>query len=140
MNIWGDKTVSFFDIWSIEHLVSGITLGSVIILLQARYKNRIIENDKLVYYISVAFLACLWEVVEHYLEAGLINDQVTYWFQGVEFWGNRILTDPLLVILGSYLNLRYNFLARYAQCFSITWLIVHIFVFPHCMYLQEILF
>lgn len=155
MKIFGDKTVAFFDIWSIEHFVSGITLGSVIILIFGALKlqdkndhkfnhdnNNLYQSDnkfdhKLLYFVLVAFLAYLWETVEHYLESGLLNNHVTYWFQGVEFWGNRILTDPWLVVLGSFIYLKYNYLGKYARYFSATWLYFHVFVFPHCMYLQD---
>jgi len=136
--IWGDKTLAYFDIWSIEHLVSGITLGSLIIFIYD--KLNIKEKDanyKWLYYISVIFVAYLWESLEHYLESGLINETVTFWFQGVEFWGNRLITDPLLLILGSFLYLRYNQLVKFSRIFSGVWLISHIFIFPHSMYIQE---
>lgn len=140
MEIWGDKTVSLFDVWSIEHFISGITIGSLLILIFNKFKLQNRSDYKLLYYVTIFFLAYLWEVVEHYLEDGVMNEAVTYWFQGVEFWGNRIITDPLLVVLGSYVGLKYNFLSRYAQCFSAAWLGVHVFIFPHCMYLQHLIF
>ena len=136
--IWGDKTLAYFDIWSIEHLVSGITLGSLIIFIYDKLSIKEKDaNYKWLYYISVIFVAYLWESLEHYLETGLINETVTFWFQGVEFWGNRLITDPLLLILGSFLYLRYNQLVKFARLFSGAWLISHIFIFPHSMYLQE---
>lgn len=140
MYIWGDKTVSLFDVWSIEHFISGITIGSLLILIFNKFKLQNRSDYKLLYYVTIFFLAYLWEVVEHYLEDGVMNEAVTYWFQGVEFWGNRIFTDPLLVALGAYVGLKYNFLSRYAQCFSAIWLGVHVFIFPHCMYLQHLIF
>ena len=137
MHIWGDKTLAFFDVWSIEHIVSGITLGSLMFFIHDKLKLRDNKEYKLFYYLSIAFVAYLWETIEHYLETGLINDQVTFWFRGVEFWGNRIITDPILAILGAFLYWKYNALGRYAQCFSAICLFFHIFIFPHSMYLQD---
>ena len=52
-------------------------------------------------------LAYLWEALEHYLEAGLAGAAVTYWFQGVEYWPNRLLSDPLMLVIGYWIAGRY---------------------------------
>lgn len=65
---------------------------------------------------------------------------VMYWFQWVEFYWNRIVTDPLLMVFWYVIIKRYPMVVPYARLFSLTWLWVHIFVFPHSMYLQDIIF
>ncbi len=141
MEFFGDKTSSLFDLWSIEHFLTGISIGA---LVHFFHNGRISERDhKYICIIFVLFLAYLWEVIEFYLEAGYSNiEAVTYWFQGVEFWGNRIITDPMMVLLGHLVAVRYNTkgVIWSARFLSFTWLFVHVFVFPHCMYLQELLF
>ena len=81
----------------------------------------------------------MWESIEHYLEAGLAGYTVEYWFQGVEFWPNRLLADPLMLIIGYMIAKRYPGFVNPARVLSLLWLFVHLFVFPHSMYLHEIL-
>ena len=61
-----------------------------------------------------------------------------YWFQGVEFWANRLISDPLLTVIGYYISKKYSFFVTPARIISLLWLLVHIFLFPHSMYLHEI--
>ncbi len=138
MHLWGEKTEAFIDVWSIEHFASGIGVGYLVIFILSKLKYKENNKDyKLMFYMMVILTAYLWEVIEHYLETGAINDHITFWFQGVEFWGNRIIADPLLMLLGATCYLKYNFLSKYAQVFSITWIFSHVFIFPHSMYLQD---
>jgi len=140
MEIWGLKTLALFDWWSLEHLLSGISLGTAVFIFHQK-KNISCKKLKQHFDIyAVLLLAYMWEVIEHYLETGLLGGGVENWLHGVEFFGNRFITDPLLVLVGYFLAVRYPFLVIPARIFSIIWLIVHIFIFPHSMYLHEILF
>jgi hypothetical protein len=134
MKIWGLKTVALFDVWSFEHLIGGITVGAIIIFfLKQNPKNKILKP------IIFLFLAYFWEFIEYNLELGVSHiNVVTYWFQGVEFWGNRLITDPMLGLIGYFIALNYKRYINFAKIISISWYIVHIFIFPHCMYLQLI--
>ncbi len=87
--------------------------------------------------IGVLFLAYLWETIEHYLETGVAGKAVEYWFQGVEYWPNRIIFDPLALVIGYLIAKKYPGLVIPARICSLIWLSVHIFIFPHSMYLQE---
>jgi len=87
---------------------------------------------------GVLFLAYVWETVEHYLELGLAGAKVEYWFQGSEFWANRIISDPLMLVLGYLIAKRYPKLVNPARVLSLLWIIVHIFFFPHSMWLHHI--
>jgi len=89
--------------------------------------------------IFVLLMAFAWEALEHYLEIGLLGLKVEYWFQGVEFWANRIFSDPLVTVFGYYVAKKNMHLVTPARLISLIWLLVHIFVFPHSMYLHEIL-
>jgi hypothetical protein len=88
-------------------------------------------------------IALLWENVEHYVEAGVlsgaIGERITYWFQGVEHWSNRLVADNLMVIFGWFIYTRQNKLFWFARIFSTLWMFVHIFIFPHSMYLQSLI-
>ena len=130
--LWGDKTLAFFDVWSIEHFISGINLYCLSVIL--RRKIHVLNIAGWI----VAF--CFgWEMLEHYLETGLAGNTVTNWFQGVEFWGNRMVTDPLLIFGGAMAAHHYHRLHLPAKIASALWLILHIFIFPDSMYLQRFL-
>lgn len=136
MQLWGLKTISALDVWSIEHVLTGITIGSLVAWssrLDKPSDHTLVQRLELY---KLLFIAYLWECIEHYLEEGLAGYAVAQWFQGVEHWSNRLITDPLCVLLGYMLYKRYTWLRVPARIFSCLWLIVHIFVFPHSMYLH----
>jgi hypothetical protein len=83
-------------------------------------------------------LTYCWETLEHYLETGLLGAGVMYWFQGVEFWANRMITDPLMNLAGAWVVRRAMYIVKGVRLFIFIWLIIHIFVFPHSMYLHEV--
>lgn len=146
--IWGVKTEAMFDVWSLEHLLVGMSLASgVWLITDARWKKILDEVESLnplirfkdnYDLICVLLLAFMWESLEHYLEQGLLGDRVEYWFQGTEFWANRLITDPLMVVAGYFIAKNYRYLAVPGRVLSLLWLLVHIFLFPHSMYLHEI--
>ena len=142
--IWGLKTVSIFDVWSFEHFLSGISIGALAVHCNMKiFKNKLdldSRDIKTRYFdlIFVLLAAYSWETVEHYMESGLMGDVVAYWFQGVEFWANRILSDPLITVVGYYIAMANPGLVTPARIVSLIWLLVHVFIFPHSMYLHEI--
>ena len=142
--LWGLKTEALFDVWSIEHLLSGLSVGNIVMSLHRHLYTRYfgLERSKIrtSYFdvISVLFLAYLWETAEHYMETGLVGTVVADWFQGVEFWANRMIADPLASVLGYYIAQRFPPLVNVARGLSLVWLVVHIFVFPHSMYLHTL--
>lgn len=138
MEIFGLKTIALFDVWSIEHFASGIVIGNMI--YTKKLKSNIPDTWLKRYNLyKILFIIFFWEVLEHYLEEGLLGERVMFWFQGVEFWGNRLITDPMLMLLGYYVVILYPHINIIARIFSFFWLVIHIFIFPHSMYLHEIL-
>ena len=147
MLLWGHKTIAMFDLWSIEHFINGIAIaGTAVLLTKVIFKKTEISKEAKmkVSFIMVFALSLLWECVEHYIEAGILpgaaGERVTYWFQGVEHWSNRLIGDTLTVMLGWYVYNRKNILAIPAKILSVVWLLIHIFAFPHSMYLHDMLF
>jgi len=136
--IWGTKTHSFFDVWSFEHFFSGMAIGATAMYFtNKKIKNTDKEMSKYVEIFFVLFLAYFWESIEHYMELGILGDTVKYWLQGVEHWSNRLISDPLLILLGYFTVRRYVYLTNYARILNFTWLFLHIFLFPHSMYIHE---
>ncbi|MDR0313683.1 MAG: hypothetical protein LBI14_08790 [Treponema sp.] len=147
MQIWGYKTVAMFDIWSLEHFVNGIALAGFAVLITGKLfkKEEISEASiKIVNFIIVLTVSLLWECIEHYVEAGVIpgaiGERVTFWFQGVEHWSNRLIGDTLTVMLGWFVYTKTKRLAIPAKIFTTVWMLIHIFVFPDSMYLHRLIF
>lgn len=142
--IWGFKTVAAIDFWTLEHFLSGMSIGMLVMSFHARFFSKhfnLEEKDiKTRYFdiVVVLLLAYVWEVIEHYLEVGLAGAVVEYWLQGVEYWINRLICDPLVTVAGYYLARNFSMLVTPARVLSFVWLLVHIFVFPHSMYLHEL--
>lgn len=142
MLIFGDKTLALFDLWSLEHFFTGCNSALMVSYFVKRYfKN--INDEKTIFRIQLLTLLALelyWESLEYYLEDGASYDIVTYWFQGVEYIWNRLLTDPIVTVLGLVAVTKFPKIKYVAIPFSLIWLYVHIIVFDHCMAVQDMIF
>ena len=139
--LWGVKTESTFDVWSVEHIIMGISVAwlAQIIVNKIVGQEQVSETlKKRISFFITLMIAYMWETLEHYLETGLAGQAVEYWLQGVEHWSNRLISDNLMVLTGWYIYQQQNKMLAFARVFSAIWLIVHIFVFPHSMYLHEL--
>jgi len=137
--IWGLKTEAAFDVWSIEHLVMGVSVGWFSMYLTSKIVGDEKISDKLklrISFIITLLVAYIWETLEHYLEVGLAGHAVEYWLQGVEHWSNRLIFDNLMVMSGWWVYQQQNKMVWFARVFSVIWLFVHIVIFPHSMYLH----
>lgn len=144
IEVWGLKTTSSMDVWTIEHLLSGISVGYFVKINNEKILKKFPElkiPDVFMEYldiVGVLFFAYFWETTEHYLETGIAGQRVMDWFQGVEYWQNRIIFDPLMLILGYSIAIKFPKLVNPARVCSVIWIAVHIFIFPHSMYLHEL--
>jgi hypothetical protein len=135
MQIWGWKTTAMFDVWSIEHFIGGIMTGGLILAFCGKKAGKSI----FIYLSIIVTLAYLWELIEYSLELGGSGiEAVTYWFQGVEYWGNRLITDPLLLAIGALIARKFNKLIKPASFVYVTWYMIHIFILQNAMSLQNI--
>ena len=138
--LWGHKTVAFLDVWSIEHFVAGVGLFGLARWIALRAHNGLPMPQFKHYIAYLLMIAYGWEAVEFYLETGASGvDAVTHWFQGVEHWSNRLISDPFLVLMGGYIGYKAPKWTWFGRAFSIGWLFIHIYMFPHSMYLHEYL-
>lgn len=139
MQLWGWKTDALLDVWSIEHFIGGIVIGGLILYFLKKKNKKESRKNLINYLLIIIGLAYLWEFTEYFLENGISGiNAVTYWFQGQEYWGNRLFTDPLFITLGALSARKFTKTIIPATAIYITWFIIHIFIFPHAMYLQEI--
>ncbi len=140
----GLKTTSCMDAWTFEHVLSGISIGYALKTwnLKILYGSYPIASDKrgLLFYnlVGILALAYFYECIEHYLEIGLGGSWIKHWLHGTEYWANRIIFDPLMLVLGYFLVEKHPSLLRPARFLALIWLLVHLFIFPHSMYLHEI--
>ena len=139
--IWGLKTEAAFDVWSVEHLIMGVTVGCFSMWAAAK----IIKDEKIsdslrlkISFLITLLVAYMWETLEHYLEEGLAGHAVEYWLHGVEHWSNRLFCDNLMVICGWWIYQQKNRMVWFARVFSVVWLFAHIAIFPHSMYLHQL--
>jgi hypothetical protein len=145
MMLFGSKTVSWFDIWSLEHVLSGIGMASLCALLADKVLLKGLPElpaaaKKRYYLLTILFVEYVWEGIEFYMEEGYTHiPAVTYWLQGVEFWGNRLITDPLMTLAGGVIGLHRRGVVLPARILYLIFLLTHVFVFPHCMYLQDLI-
>ncbi len=139
--IWGHKSIAIFDVWSIEHVLAGVSIGAFVIKASQYMHRRRGSSERATpgdkHIATVLLLAFCWETAEHYMELGLIGLAVADWFAGVEIWGNRMITDPLMVFLGYKVAYHRPHFVWPARVLSAAWLVVHVMVFPHSMYLHE---
>jgi len=141
MILWGLKTEASFDVWSIEHIIMGISIACFSDYLAKKIVGHEEISPKLhlkICFILTLLFAYMWETLEHYLEVGLAGEAVAYWLQGVEHWSNRLICDNAMVMLGWWIYNQKNRIVWFARVFSIVWLFFHIFIFPHSMYLHEL--
>lgn len=140
MSLLGSGASAIMDVWAPNHLITAFCIGllisgrrdQVLSILPPKYFYR--------YHLyKILFYTFLWECFEHYLEEGMLGTAIQDWFQGIEYWGNRLITDPILVILAYVLVQRYSVLVIPARFIGCTWLFVHIIVFPHSLFLQQYL-
>lgn len=140
MIIFGDKTVALFDLWSLEHFFTGCNTALLATYFVKKYWPN--QDKKITFTLQVLLLLSLelfWESLEYYLEDGISYDAVTYWFQGVEYIGNRLITDPIITVSGLFFIRKFPHVRWFSTIFSIAWLYIHIFVFDNCMALQNML-
>lgn len=133
--IFGLKTQSIFDIWTIQHLLCGI--GSGILIKKCIYK--IPKKTWRLDMIFVIIIVYLWEIIEYFLETGLLGKNIANWFSGVEFWPNRFIADPCIFIVGYIISKKWPKLIWPAIFICLIYLIINIFIFPNSMYLQNLL-
>ena len=127
--IFGDKTTAIFDIWSVEHLFTGIILAWLISKISHTPKSNLPV---------LLLISCFWECLEHYLETGLWGITVQHWFAGVEYWGNRLIGDNLTVFFGYFIYKKYPKTIYFAFGISLIFFCSHLF-FPSSMDIQKFL-
>lgn len=138
LQLFGHKSLALFDVWTIEHFFSGANLAFLFAFLRSKFNLG--DDDKTKLALECLMVLCLelfWEITEHYLEEGAIIPAVEYWFQGVECFWNRAVTDPIITMAGFFFIRNFMQFRVFSSVFSAVWLFFHVIIFPHSMYLQD---
>lgn len=130
----GDRTEAVFDLWSFQHLCSGILIGSFLVygrfLHQCKWRR-----------FALVMLLCslLWEAAELSMEAGAFGEAVMLWKRGFEHWGNRFVGDPLMVVSGGLAARHYASAWKFVLLPAGLWFAINV-ACPSSMSVQEIFF
>jgi len=133
--IFGHKSVSVFDLWSIQHFLVGIGVGRLFVRLIAPLANAHNQSRYTELYAlsAVVSFVYIWEWLETCLENGLVGGAVANWFHGQEWMLNRWLMDPLLVFVGYFIGRKCTRVVWPSRVFVVSFLIVFVFYFKHSM-------
>ena len=129
MELIGHKTKALFDLWSICHFFTGIAIGGVI--EKSLGKKFVINGKTSLFFILI--LAYSWELLEFILESGGAGADIAYWFHGREYYLNRLLCDPLLVLVGYVTGQKFPLLTWPVRVLLVGWLWLFTIILPHSM-------
>lgn len=77
--LFGHKTKSILDLWSAQHLIVGILIGSILINLPTTSKLNATKTALII--ISMVFS---WEIIELIMESGQLGESIANWKAGYE--------------------------------------------------------
>jgi len=116
-SFWGHKTTALFDLWTLQHIATGIVIAYI--LTKVKY-------FKLTPIWTILLLSLFWESLELILELGHLEGLEGVWTSGVEFWVNRSFIDPLAMIFGARLFHFNSKIFPYSVFFITIWLLVNL--------------
>jgi len=124
-----NRELVMLDLWSVEHLLLGVVLLASIRHLFP--KLTIVET--LAATLAVAYG---WEILEYLLELGIFGGGVSSWKVGHEHWSNRFIGDPLLALLGGYIQVRWKNAWKWVVIPWATWGLAN-YLAPDSMYISH---
>lgn len=100
-NKYGYRETAMLDFWSLEHLFWGV-------VMLAFFKRRFPKWSITKHLVLIAGIAYSWELIEYSMELGIFGDAISAWKKGFEHWSNRCVADPLLALIGAYIQLNWS--------------------------------
>jgi len=128
--LFGDRRFAFFDLWTVQHFLSGIFLGFVILSIKK------VQFWK--YILLVLLASLLWEMTELLMEYGFLGKSVSDWKFGYELIYNRLIIDPLSVLLGGIVFWYFRRAIYFAMIPLIAWLSINV-MSSNSMYVQNVI-
>ncbi|MFA5130630.1 MAG: hypothetical protein WC477_07025 [Patescibacteria group bacterium] len=130
--LMGDRSVAVFDLWSLQHFCAGILLASIAI----RIASLGLWREKLG--MILLFEIC-WEALELSMESGYFGQTIAQWKGGFEHWSNRLIGDPLMVIIGALVAKKFSSAWKIIFIPATLWLLLNI-SYSSSMHVQHALF
>lgn len=131
-SFFGHKSSAMFDLWSIQHFLSGIIVSWLIFRLVAWTSF----SNQFGWLFIICCVAYIWEFFEVFMEAGYFGQKIAVWKDGFEHWSNRFISDPLTAVLGAMVFISFSWIIWPALVFNFTWFILNIRR-PHSMEIQN---
>jgi hypothetical protein len=140
--VWGHKTKAMFDVWALQHVLTGVLIGAIF-----TESNSIQPSRSWAAGLMTAIY--FWEVQEFSGEIGFgmfeipLPPQVAIWFGGVEHWANRLIADPILVFGGALIGRvivvkQKDYLLMVIGSLVVAFFVIHLFS-PNTMSIQVFL-
>ncbi len=132
--LFGRTDEAALDLWSGQHLMNGVLFAALYALLLRRGEKP--TPSEFCWFVLLC--STVWELIESGTDLGWGGERVANWMTGVEHWSNRLVADPLIVVLGSNIYQRVPRIIYPVVLGTIVWLCANLLA-PDCMYLQECL-
>ncbi|MBT4315335.1 MAG: UbiA family prenyltransferase [Candidatus Magasanikbacteria bacterium] len=126
---YGAREVAMLDLWSIEHFLLGVVMYP---LLRKVFPNSNIKKLLLV----IFAIAYSWELAEFLMESGVFGIAISDWKRGFEHWSNRLIADPLLVLLGGFISTKKQNLWKWLLVPWAVWGLAN-YLASNSMFIQE---
>ncbi len=117
------------DLWSLEHLFWGVVMF-------AFFRRRFPDWKVTKLFVLIAAIAYSWELIEYTMELGVFGDSVSAWKKGFEHWSNRFIADPLLALVGAYIQLKWTSAWKWVVCPWALWGVVN-YLAPSSVAIQK---
>lgn len=131
--LFGYRQVAMFDLWSFQHLMSGVLIGAIL-----RWLAPNISASKLHFISAVMLITYGWEALELQMELGTFGHSVSQWKVGFEHWSNRLVGDPLLGASGALTARRYQQAWKFVLIPVAIWLTINV-LSPTSMEIQKLI-
>jgi len=126
---YGNRENAMLDMWSVEHLLWGVVAMASLKLVMPKAS----VAKLLALTLCVAYA---WEAIEYSMELGVLGSGISQWKRGFENWSNRLIGDPLLVLLGGYVQVKWSKAWKWVVIPWAVWGIVN-YLSPDSMFIQE---
>ena len=113
--LFGEQAKALFDLWTIQHFLAGVLLGS---LFLSPKKDKEKKWQTIIPF--VIFVGFAWEAVELILEFEGLS--------GYEHWTNKMITDPIFVLVGGVVGYLIKDSWKVAVVPTILWLVLKMFL------------
>lgn len=124
LKFFGQKDNAVLDWWSIQHLLTGVVIGSWLI-----YSNYVSENSWQKVTFMVFLMSFSWECFELFMELGSLTlFEARHWNYGYEHWVNRAISDQVVTVAGGVIGYKYKEAWKWTLFPVVAWMLISLFI------------